>query len=60
MASPRLHWFTIKRIDYASFHQKLEIFQYNVALTITGFIMGTPREKLYEGLGLESLQLKHW
>ena len=44
----------------ALFHQKLELLQYNVCLAITGAIRGTSREKLYEELGLESLQLRRW
>ena len=44
----------------ASFHQKLELLQYNACLAITGAIRGTSREKLYEELGLESLQLHCW
>ena len=40
-----------------SFHQKLELLQYNACLAITGAIRGTSREKLYEELGMESLQL---
>ena len=44
----------------ASFHQKLELLQYNACLAITGAIRGTSREKLYEELGLESLQLHRW
>ena len=43
-----------------SFHQKLELLQYNACLAITGAIRGTSREKLYEELGLESLQLGRW
>ena len=39
-----------------SFHQKLESIQYNAALAITGAIRGTSRAKLYQELGLESLQ----
>ena len=42
--------------DKESFHQKLESIQYNAALAITGAIRGTFREKLYQELGLESLQ----
>ena len=41
----------------ASFHQKLELLQYNACLAITGAIRGPSREKLYEELGLESLQV---
>ena len=44
----------------ASFHQKLELLLYNACLAITGAIRGTSREKLYEELGLESLQLRRW
>ena len=39
-----------------SFHQRLESLQYNAALAITGVIRGTSKEKLYNELGLESLQ----
>ena len=48
------------QVHNASFHQKLELLQYNACLAITGTIRGTSREKLYEELGLESLQLHHW
>ena len=44
----------------ASFHQKLELLQYNVCLGITGGIRGTSSENLYEELGLEYLQLRRW
>ena len=45
----------------ASFHQKLELLQYNACLAITGAIRGgTSREKLYEELGLKPLQLRRW
>ena len=43
-----------------SFHQKLESIQYNAALALTGAIRGSSREKLYQELGLESLQLRRW
>ena len=43
-----------------SFHQRLESLQYNVALAITGAIRGTSEEKLYNELGLESLQNRRW
>ena len=43
-----------------SFHQRLESLQYNAALAITGAIRGTSKEKLYNGLGLESLQNRRW
>ena len=44
----------------ASFHQKPELLHYNACLAITGAIIGTSREKLYEELGLESFQLRRW
>ena len=43
-----------------SFHKRLESLQYNAALPITGSIHGTSKEKLYNELGLESLQNKRW
>ena len=43
-----------------SFHQKLESIQYNACLTLTGAIRGKSTEKIYLGLGLESLQLPRW
>ena len=43
-----------------SFHQKLESLQYNWALAITGTIRGTSTEKLYNELGLETLEKRRW
>ena len=43
-----------------SFHQKVESIRYNVTLALTGAIRGSSRENLYQGLGLESLQLRRW
>ena len=43
-----------------SFHQKLEPIQYNAALALTLAIKGSPRENLYQELGLETLQLRRW
>ena len=40
-----------------SFHQKLE---YSSALAITGAIRGTSTEKLYNELGLETLEKRRW
>ena len=34
--------------------------QYNTCLDITGTIRGTSKEKFYQGLVLESLQLRRW
>ena len=44
----------------SSFHQNLEKIQYNSALAITGAIRGTSKEKLYQELGLESLEKRRW
>ena len=35
-------------------------FRYNACLAITGAIRGTSREKLYQELGLESIQFRRW
>ena len=43
-----------------SFCNKLETFQYNAALAITGSIQGTSKVKLYKELGLESLKSRRW
>ena len=43
-----------------SFHQNLESILYNTCLAITGTIRGTSKEKLYQELGLELLQLQRW
>ena len=43
-----------------SFHQKLESIQYDACLAITGAMRSTSKEKLYQELGLESLQLWLW
>ena len=40
--------------------QKWKSIQYNACLAITGAIRGTSREKVYQELGLEALQLRHW
>ena len=42
------------------FHQKLESIQYNTCLAVSRAIMGSSREKLYQQLGLESLQRQRW
>ena len=42
------------------FYQNLESIQYNVCLGITGAIRGTSKERLYQELGLESLQSQSW
>ena len=43
-----------------SFHEKLESIQYIACLALTGTIRGTSKEKLYQELSLESLQLRRW
>ena len=43
-----------------SFQQKVESIQYNAAVAIMEAICGTSKEKLFEELGLESLQHRRW
>ena len=43
-----------------SFQQRLESLQCKVSLAITGAIKGSSTERLYQELGLESLQNKRW
>ena len=43
-----------------SFQQKMESIQYNAALAITAAIRGSSREKLFQELGLETLQQRSW
>ena len=43
-----------------SFQMKLGSIQYNAALAITGAIRGTSREKIFSGLGLETLKDRRW
>ena len=43
-----------------SFLAKIESIQYNAYLAITGATRGTSREKIYQELDLESLQLRRW
>ena len=44
----------------ALFHQKLEKIQYNTCIPIIGAIRDTFKEKIYQELGLESLESKRW
>ena len=48
------------RVYNTSFHQNIESIQYNPTLAIVGAVRGTSREKLYQELGLESLQQRRW
>ena len=43
-----------------SLNQKIERVQYNAALAITGAIKGTYQGRLYNELGLESLEFRRW
>ena len=43
-----------------SFQQRLEPLQYKTSLAITGAIKGSSTERLYQELGLESLQTRQW
>ena len=44
----------------ASFQQKVESIQQNAAVAIAASIRGTSKEKLFDELGLESLQHRRW
>ena len=44
----------------STFHEKLESFQYNACLAITGAIRKTSLEKLFQELVLESPKLRRW
>ena len=43
-----------------SFCQKLKSVQYKAMLATTGAIQGTPHEKIYQELELESLKSRRW
>ena len=43
-----------------SFHQKLESIKYNACSAITGAIRDASKEKLYQEIGLQFLQLRRW
>ena len=43
-----------------SFQRKMETIQYNAALAITGAMRGSSWEKLYQELGLKTLQQQRW
>ena len=42
----------------SSFNQKIKSIEYNAVLALIGAIRDTSREKLNQGLGLESLELR--
>ena len=50
--------FTTKLI-IATFHQKLELIEYNTFLVLTGAIRGTSKYKFYKKLGQDSFQQRH-
>ena len=45
---------------HTSFKEKLESFQYNTRLALTGAIRGTSKDKIYQELELESLWDPRW
>ena len=59
---PHLHYGKIlyDQAYNASFHQKLEKIEYNVCIAKTGAIHGTLKKKIYQELGLESLERRRW
>ena len=48
------------KLSICHFNKKMETSQYNAALAITGAMRGSFKEKLYQELGLETLQQQHW
>ena len=48
--------FTYGKPNNDSFQSKIENIQYKACIAITGAIQGTFRERLYQELGLESLE----
>ena len=48
------------KLNNETFINKIEKAQYDAALTITGAIRDTPREKLYAELGIESFKFRRW
>ena len=48
------------QLNNSHFSDKIESVQYNATLAINGAIGGTSKEKLYQELGLESLQDRRW
>ena len=59
---PRLNYRDIiyDRAYNTSFHQDNESIQYNATLAIMGAVRENSGQKLYEELGFESLQQRHW
>ena len=55
-----LWWYNICQAYNASFHHKFELFQCSSCLAKTGATRGTYKEKSYQELGLEFLQLRRW
>ena len=51
---------TYDRAYNTSFHQNIELIQYNAALAIAGAVRRTSRKKLYQELSFESLQQRRW
>ena len=47
----------LKRI-ITSLYEKIESIQYNAFLELAGAIRGTSKDRIYEELGLESLQIR--
>ena len=43
-----------------NFESKIEKVQYKACIAITGAMQGTPRERLYDELGLISLNKRRW
>ena len=60
--SPHFHYRDViyDQPNNSRMSDKIETVQYNAALSITGTVRGTPKEKLYQELELESLKDRRW
>ena len=52
--------FLYDQVFKASFYKKLQSIQYIACLALTGAIRVTSKEKIYQELSLESLQIRRW
>ena len=57
---PWLWWYTLDQPNNESSCQKIETIQYSAALAITSAIKSISQVKLYNELGLQSLEFRQW
>ena len=56
----RFWWRNLRWSLQRNISPEIESVQYNASLVLSGAIRGFSREKIYQELGLESLQRRHW